>query len=218
MWASRLQVAQASDLAIQLTPPSADFPTPFGEQLEIASPVSDLRLGIYYDYDDGNLPPLKTEVGDDLFGYGDILGSDNLVLVWITDQNGTHYVIMDRNSDDFLGFQPTDTDGNPQGSRLDDDGFKYWVDQRQQRVDEHNSALNQFTASTVIGAGAAIGILACALTVGIGCAVVAFGIGVGAIGNQIRVKLDELNNETKLSRVERNLRGTFLDVLLTTNP
>lgn len=218
VWASQVQVAQAAVRAIQVTPPSAEFPTPFGEQPELASPVSDLRPGIYYDFDDGNLPPLKSKVGDDEFGYGDILGQDNLVLVWITDENGTHYLIMDKNSDDFLGFQPRDADGNPQGGRLEDDGFKYWVDQREQRVDDYNSARNQFRASGIIGVGAGLGMLICALTAGVGCIVTALGVAVAAGANQFRVNFDESQAEMKISDAERNIRGTFLDVLLTTTP
>lgn len=218
VWASQLEVAQASNLAIQITPPSAGFPTPFGEQPEILTPVSDLRPGIYFDSDEGNLPLLKSKVGDDQFGYGDILGQDNLVLVWITDKNGTHYVIMDRNSDDFLGFQPRDVNGTVQGSRLEDDGFKYWVDQREQGVDEFNSASNQFTASGLVGIGAGVGMLICAFTAGVGCVVTALGIAVAAGANQLRTDFNESRAETKITDAERNLKGTFLDVLLTTTP
>jgi len=84
LWASQLQVAQASDLAIQLTPPSAEFPTPFGEQPEIDSPVGDLRPGQYLEYGDPQLPPsseLDIEGGDEFFGYAPLNDEQTLYLM-----------------------------------------------------------------------------------------------------------------------------------------
>lgn len=87
--------SQAPSIQVTVAPPSGDFPTPFGEVQPTALPMPTVGSGQTFDQDAANRPETATSTGDDLFGFGRIQGRTNLLLVWFTDEAGTHYLVVD---------------------------------------------------------------------------------------------------------------------------
>lgn len=86
-------------------PISPDVPTPIGESDAVPTPLPTLGPGQYFDADDPGRPEIDPDgvVGDGAFGYMELAGEDGLYLVWMTDELGTHYLVVDENSDLLTG-------------------------------------------------------------------------------------------------------------------
>jgi hypothetical protein len=185
-----------------------------GLLLGIVIPVPTLGPGQYFEEDDPNRPDPKkvliTSFGDDFFGYGRIRDTNNLYLVWVSDRDGTHYLIIDGNAPGFM--DPARTD---EFSDLIAD-----MSSKQQAVLEKMAELQRERAagrdyffysmlSGTIGLGCLIsGQLQCSVPAGI--AFFSF-LGLGRTrnndANAIDAELDSLM--VSLGRINENLRGTF---------
>src|SRR3990170_108518 len=109
-------------------------------------------------------PELVKVVGDDLFGWGDIKGQPGSVLIWVTDDSGTQYLVVSKSSDFFLGYMDPAT-----GSRLDD-GFEDLVrlrDERRAELGEHTAAGAGGSGTLLIATGVFLAL--CPETVGATC-------------------------------------------------
>lgn len=86
-------------------PVSPDVPTPIGESGPVPTPLPTLEPGQYFEADDPNRPPIDPDgvVGDSKYGYMELAGEDGLYLVWMTDELGTHYLVVDENSELLTG-------------------------------------------------------------------------------------------------------------------
>jgi len=167
-------------------------------------------------------PELANLHGDDLFGWGDILGEPGLVLIWASDENGTHYLVVDKTSDLFLGFR------DPAGGRLDD-GFEDFVEQRTAKLEEIRSAENEIHRHedlrwTSHGTGliiAGVGGLVCALLTGGACLAAAGLAAIAAWGNGARENVEAGSAERvrkqylgDLKVIEGNIAGTYEQIFL----
>ncbi|OGO15079.1 MAG: hypothetical protein A2Z14_05370 [Chloroflexi bacterium RBG_16_48_8] len=96
---SHLTMAEALVQAFKTLPPmTGTFDAPIGTQIPAISPHPTLGPWQYFDENDMNRPEVDLiEEGNDLFGYGPISGSDNLYAV--TDEVGTHYLIVHKDSE-----------------------------------------------------------------------------------------------------------------------
>lgn len=84
-----------------LPPVNATLATPIGASTPVPTPLPTLGPGQYFQDGDDNLPELITRNGDDEFGYGEIKGASDLYLVWVTDENGTYYLVVDKEDEYF---------------------------------------------------------------------------------------------------------------------
>ena len=73
--------------------------------------------GQYFEEDDPNRPEVLREAGDDWFGYGALASNPDLYAIWVTDETGTHYLIVESDSDLIWG--DTDRQGERLGNGLD---------------------------------------------------------------------------------------------------
>ncbi len=78
-----------------------------------AAPIPTPGPGQYFEEDDPNRPEVLREAGDDSYGYGPLASNPDLYAVWVTDGSGTHYYIVDGDSDLIWG------DADPLGGRRD---------------------------------------------------------------------------------------------------
>jgi hypothetical protein len=95
-----------------------------------------LGPGQYYEEEDINKPELDpdTVVGDIKFGFAELTDNPGLYLVWITDADGIHYLIVESTSEVLTGG----TDPKR--------GFFYLADRRDILQDQIISAYDQMTA------------------------------------------------------------------------
>jgi hypothetical protein len=190
-------------------PVQPTFTPPVGTTAPIPTPLPTLGPG--QGFDSTTKPETITEVGDDEFGYGEIADKPGLYLVWITDENGTHYYTMDGSDPQF------------RGSTRDDD-FSDLIDARAETLrelgdkqDEIEKHQTQRTTYDVVALGIiGIGALVCGVITG-GLCFAPFAVGaLTAVGNaaaqngaaqSLQPTLDELQGD--LDQDEANLRGRF---------
>ena len=190
-------------------PVSPSVPTPIGTTAPVPTPMPTLGPG--QGFDQSTKPAVITEIGDDEFGYGEIADKPGLYLVWITDENGTHYYTMDGSDPQF------------RGSTRDDD-FSDLIDARAETLtelgnkqDEIEKHQTQRTTYDVVALGIiGIGALVCGVITG-GLCFAPFAVGaLTAVGNaaaqngaaqSLQPTLDELQGD--LDQDEANLRGRF---------
>jgi hypothetical protein len=146
--------------------------------------------------------------GDDLFGWAELIGDPNLRLVWITDETGTHYMVV-----------PTD---DPQFSGLAGGGsFADLIEDREEEIRYIQDREWEITGS-VVAPGALIValLLLCPETAGTTCLLAGIGAAATGLGNVIRNAGMEANAQDRLSRSEDNLAGRFqqLEATIVTPP
>lgn len=195
------QVRQINTVA----PPNATFPPAMGTPVELPTPLPTVGPGQLFDEGDSAIPQVGQTHGDDMFGWGKIVGESGLVLVWITDENGTHYVVVDDGSDLFLGSLDEVT-----GERMKD-GIEDYIERRSE-LEKQRLAI----AGEGISSGAAVGILAwglgfCAETGGAGCVVGLVGGIAVAIGNAARDQIIILGLNGDLKELDHNLDEAFAE-------
>jgi hypothetical protein len=162
--------------------------------------------GQMYEQGDPNVPEVSyTENGDDHFGYGPIAGEDELYLMWVTDDNGKHYLVIDGTSEMLHGN--LDAEGN----RIDN-GFDDFISERKVVTDQIENSEEEGWGS-LGGASIITALLSfCPATGGGGCigaGLVAIGIRLGNTGRNI-IKLDNLGDD--LAEIESKLEGNFLAI------
>jgi len=102
--------ARAPGRQIEFTPHVTDVgatPIPGAEAIPTPGP------GQYFEEDDPNRPEVLREAGDAFFGYGPLASNPDLYAVWVTDGSGTHYYMVEKDSDLIWG------DADPLGGRRD---------------------------------------------------------------------------------------------------
>ena len=99
------------------------------------APSPTLGPGQYFEEDDLNKPELDpdTIVGDRKFGFAQIIDNPGLYAVWITDADGTHYLIVENTSEVLTG----ETDPKR--------GFFYLADRRKTLKDNILRTYDQMT-------------------------------------------------------------------------
>jgi len=170
--------------------------------------LSTVGPGHYFEQADANRPEVGEVHGNDEFGWGEVKGQPELVAMWVTDDEGTHYIVVSKTSDEFLGTPDP---------RIQD-GFDDYISQM-----EGIETKRLETAAAGIGSGVAVGILAlglglCPATGGGGCVVgVVGGIAV-AIGGAVteHIILAGLNRD--LRSVQSYLNNAFIDAVASTQP
>jgi len=193
-------------------PVSPNIPTPIGETGPIPTPLPTLEPGQYFESDDPNKPPVDPDsiVGDLKFGYGRSEDNPDLYVVWMTDQNGTHYLTVHKDSEILSGGS------DPAG------GFIDLVRERERiRADIDLAVANQATerrardrfAGGAFGA-AAIGLACVAITAGTCLAFV--GVAAAAVwlslskDTETELIQNQIDRDQKdLSQIEGNLRFGF---------
>ena len=187
--------------------------TPLGiEATPEASTPAILQPGQYFEENDSNRPEVDADtlVGDALFGYAQLVGDPSLTAVWITDSEGTHYLIVDSASDVLTGG------GDP------NNGFFQLANHRDQihsqilvaldNRDAHHETADTFRWGTL---AAAIGWAACAILTG-GLCLPVVAIGAGALwytenkDNDAQVQQNLIEGyQRDLADDERLMRGRF---------
>ena len=89
-----------------LSPQEVTFTAPFTATPPIATPIPTLGPGQYFEKDDQDRPEIAfIEGGDEKFGYGPLADDGDLYTIWATDETGTHYLIVERDSDYLVGSE-----------------------------------------------------------------------------------------------------------------
>ena len=141
-------------------------------------------------------PALTTMVGDDYFGYGEISGSTGLRLVWVTDESGTHYLVVDEGNPDFAGNLPDD--------------FADFIAQRDGAIAARDSAQSSGQTTYAVGGTAVVVMLAlCPETFGATCIGAGIGIVVGGIANIIIQSTNSRRADRDIETADANLLGRF---------
>jgi hypothetical protein len=171
--------------------------------------IPTLGPGQYFSSDDK--PAVITTVGDDEFGYGEIAGHPDLYLVWVTDEAGTHYLVVDSKSTRFLGSESQDTFSEllkQRGSLLTQIGEKENLSRREQgqRYGYDGGAV----------AVAIVGVIACIIVTAGGCflpfaagALVLVGNAAAHNGASQAIQEDIPPLEASLDQVDSSLLGRF---------
>jgi hypothetical protein len=135
-------------------------------------------------------------LGDDYYGYGEISGSTGLRLVWVTDESGTHYLVVDEGNPDFAGNLPDD--------------FADFIAQRDGAIAARDAAQSSALRTAGVGSGAVLLMLAlCPETFGATCLGAGIGIVVGVISNAINQSDNSRRADGDIERAEANLLGRF---------
>jgi len=150
-------------------------------------------LGPGQDFEDEEIDQSQINVlhGDDEFGYGQFLDNEDLYIMWITDEDGTHYLVVDEGNDVLFGKYDQLT-----GERREDESFMQFLIERTvkqnqlseiEREIEGKEKLRDglfFTGYVVLFGGLAICIFASAGACSIATPIVGTG-GIGLAGTAV---------------------------------
>jgi len=148
-------------------------------------------------------PELASFYGDDRHGWGELTGNPALRLVWITDETGTHYLVVSADDPQLTGLPGGDSFMELVELRIEE--LRYQGD----RDDEmFGSGATPFA---IVGGL----LLLCPETAGATCVVAGItAVGVG-LGNIIRNAMLRSSSSDRLDQLEENLRGRFQQIVLT---
>ena len=135
--------------------------------------------------------------GDDQYGWGELVGDPDLRLVWVTDDTGTHYMMVPADDPQFSGL-------------AGGGGFADLIEDREEQIRYIQDREWEITGS-VVAPGALIValLLLCPETAGTTCLLAGIGAAATGLGNVIRNAGMEANAQDRLSRSEDNLAGRF---------
>ena len=155
-----------------IPPETREFEQAVTPILDIPTPLPTVGPGSSFD----EKPAVKfTEEGDDRFGYGPLEGSDELCAVWTTDETGTHYVIVHKDSELLRATEDTVTGGRHEN------GIEQLIKQREdikqlldQELGQAGSRLASSNRSFSLGMGLAVGAAAACVFITLGvCGIIA---------------------------------------------
>ena len=156
---------------------------------------------------EGCRPDIVNLHGDDLVGWGELLGEPGLVLVWITDEAGTHFLVVSADDPQLTGLPGSDSFMELMDLRLGE--IKYTGE----RIAEG------------FGSGAAGGVVIAALlalcpeTAGTTCLLAGITAGATALGNVIRNSILGSQSQSRLEAIDEGLIGRFRQMeLIITGP
>lgn len=216
----------------QTVPPvNATLATPIGALTPVPTPIPTLGPGQYFE--EGDHPEITKKYGDDKFGWGDIEGKPDLALIWVTDEDGTHYMVVNKSSDAFAGYRLRDENGNPTNDRLED-GFIHLIQEladKEQDIFEIETKINDkqsLRAGADTGAVLIViaGVVVCGVMTGGACfaafavpALGGVGVAVGANTSAHDLEDQRAELEAERSTIEGNLFVSFNDAIFeNTNP
>jgi len=191
-------------------PVNATLATPIGALTPVPTPIPTLGPGQYFE-EGGDIPELVTKNGDDEFGYGEIAGSSDLYLIWVTDEDGTHYLIIEENDDNFSN------DSKP-------DDFLDLISKREEIQNDIHDIEIKITEQQASRKGSnggaiiivAIGGIVCTFITAGGCFLPFATGGLGLVGKAIahNTSANDLAEllvplEKELSKNEQNILGRF---------
>lgn len=160
-----------------VVPIDPDFEDPIDEDIAVPIPIPTIGPGSAFNQDDPNRPQVKDiEEGDSRFGYGPMAGSDELYVAWTTDNTGTHYLVVHKDSDYLRGTRDSATGGRYEN------GFDNLIKQREveKLVRDEDIAIRDSREST---ADTALGIrVVVAVGGGVACIVATLGFCGAIIG------------------------------------
>jgi hypothetical protein len=180
-----------------------DIPTIVGTPIVVPTPIPTVGPGQYFEEGDPALPQAGQRHGNNRFGWATIPGQPGLVLVWVTDDEGTHYVVLDSGSDLFLGSLDSVTNTRRE------DGVEDYILQREELQRQRLA-----TAGEGMGMGAALGVLAwgiglCPVTGGGGCVAGVVGAGAVFAANAVRNFVVLQGQNADLRELDANLLAAF---------
>lgn len=184
-------------------PVDPEFVSPIDEEIQAPTPIPTLGPGQAFEDESANLPEAVEVHGDDEFGYGKIKGEPGLVLGWFTDEDGTHYVVMDATDDLFLGTLDSGTNTRAE------DGFQDYIDQRDQLTKQRFAKHGEGFASGAVMGVLAWGIGLCPATGGAGCVAGIVVAGALALGNAIKTHFDLNNMNKELRALDARVADKF---------
>jgi hypothetical protein len=148
-------------------------------------------------------PDLVNMYGDDLFGWGELLGEPGLVLVWITDETGTHHLVVSADDPQFAGL----AGGGSFADLIEDrDEQIRYIQDREWEIAGSIAAPSALIVALL---------LLCPETAGTTCLLAGIGAAATGLGNVIRNAGMEANAQDRLERFEGNLAGRFQQMGLT---
>ncbi|HEX9676577.1 MAG TPA: hypothetical protein VGA07_11415 [Anaerolineales bacterium] len=152
-------------------------------------------------------PDIVAIHGDDLFGWGEMLGETGLVLVWITDETGTHFLVVSADDPQLTGL--------PGG-----DSFMELMEDQFERVEYQGEHIaGGFGSGAVLGGAIFVALALCPLTSGVGCLIGAIGAGAAGLGNVIRNVILMAQMQNRLEQIRLALIGRFHQMeLIITGP
>jgi hypothetical protein len=183
-------------------PVNATFATPIGALTPVPTPLPTLGPGQYFAEGD-EYPRLGISYGNDLFGWGYILEDTSLALVWMTDGDGTHYLIVEATNEWLLGTIDEETDVRGEN------GFDDFITQMEERIDEFYDDVGEGIASAVVFNVLVAGIALCPETAGVGCILGVLGAAAVALGTGISKLVKMIKFEFDISDIYTNIRGSF---------
>jgi hypothetical protein len=195
--------AQGGDPFSTLVPVAPTITPAIGAVPPLPTLLPTVGPGQVFEESDPNRPEVGEVHGNDEFGWGRIKGKPGLVLIWVTDELGTHYAVVDDQSELFLGTLDEATDSRAL------DGFDDYIEQRERLVDEIIA-----TGAEGIGSGVAIGVLAWGLGVfpatgGAGCVAGVIGGVAVLVANSVRNFIILQGQKADLRSLDGNLSAAF---------
>jgi hypothetical protein len=141
--------------------------------------------------------------GDDLFGWGELLGEPGLVLVWITDETGTHFLVVSADDPQLTSLPGADS-------------FQELMDLRLEEIEFTGERMAEGFGSGAAGGAVIIALLAlCPETAGTTCLMAGIAAGATALGNIIRNSILSSQSANRLEALELGLIGRFRQMELT---
>jgi len=159
-------------------------------------------------YSEENKPKVShIEDGDEEFGYGPSKEDPDVYVVWMTDQNGTHYFTVAADSNELLGTLDEATNSRAKNGYVhviaDRDLKLQEVIDMEEKADRHQN-LRMGSHGTSLGT-AVVGAIVCGFLTG-GTCIVAFGVAaVGAWALGVQQNGEKLSAQDSLERLEGQL-------------
>jgi hypothetical protein len=154
---------------------------------------------------EGCRPDLVSLHGDDLFGWGEMLGEPGLVLVWITDETGTHFLVVSADDPQLVSLPGSDS-------------FMELMDLRMAEVKYTGERMAEGWGSGAVGGGVIVALLAlCPETAGTTCVIAGITAGATALGNIVRNAILSNQSQDRLHNLELGIIGRFrqMELILT---
>jgi len=160
-----------------LPPSTATLETPVGHTTQGPTPIPTLGPGSYFEEGDMRVPvPSFIEAGDENNGYGPLAGEPGMYLIWVTDEKGKRYLVVEEDSEIFLGRIDEAT-----GERIEngfDDYIQKWIEKRKEldlkQVEVNGHQRKRYGSHTVSVGIALVGGIACSIITA-GACLIAFG-------------------------------------------
>jgi hypothetical protein len=142
-------------------------------------------------------PDIVAVHGDDRFGWGEMVGYPGLVLVWITDETGTHYMVVSADDPQLTGLAGGDS-------------FMELMELRIERANYTGERVAEGVGSGATAGVIVIGLLAaCPETAGVTCLIAGLTAGAAGVGNVIRNAILSSQAEARIRELEQGLAGRF---------